>query len=160
MPRPQIKVIRIRQNDLRPPPPAPIPLQHILRHSLHRSHRPHRHKHRRLHAPMRQPQHPPPPPTLNNPQHLKLQTHPTSLVPQVSRRTPPTTPTSGKVNQRSNPPNRSTESMRLFTALFLASPRSFPSISPIRTVLTRRSRSPRRHRPRDRRLGQVRPLNR
>ena len=49
MPRPQIKMIRIAQND-----PRPQLFEQMLRNSLDRSHRPHRHEDRRLHRRMRQ----------------------------------------------------------------------------------------------------------
>ena len=74
MPRPQIQVIRIRQNDLRPLPPAPAPPA-TLRHRLHRRRRPHRHKHRSLHHPMRQPQPPPASATLRYLLHSKRKSH-------------------------------------------------------------------------------------
>ena len=54
MPGPQVKMVRIRQNDLRPLAPGTDLLQKTLRHGLHTSRRPDRHKDRRLHHPMRQ----------------------------------------------------------------------------------------------------------
>ena len=79
MPRPQVQVIRIRQNNLRPNAIAPQLLERVLRYGLHRSLRPHRHKHRRLHRSMRQRQPPPPPAPVIRPQNLKTRFHSTSL---------------------------------------------------------------------------------